>query len=1183
MSTETEVQQVVRAGTRKESKKKGQDRSEAGLIKRFKGDGFRYRAKLIGVDEVSAARGDKLCQDSMMKLKGIAAAARSKGEHKQRIFLTISFGGIKIFDEKTGAMQHHHAVHEVSYIAKDITDHRAFGYICGKEGNHRFVAIKTSQAAEPVILDLRDLFQLIYELKLREEKEKLAQKDKQCEQAVYQTILEEDVEDPVYQVPTSHQKEGVYDVPKSQPHVGLVVEIDEEQNKTDKTINQLDLFGDMSTPPDITSPGTPASPANALGPDAFASGVLSAQPPGRPDLFGSVPFSAAAVPTGYVTMGAVPPAVWAQQSGAQNIINPLLAGVQPTAWGQPTLFAVQQQWAPVGSPFQPTVFMSAQTPMPLQTAMFKAALSAGQPTIASHQEEKSKQKMSKEMFKDFQMAKPPTVPSRKNEQSSLSCTSDAFSSYFNKVGLAQEIDDTDDFDISQLNLTPATSNSTPSSNNSPPTSSPHQHTPSDSPHRHTPGASSQRSTPAASPHQTSPTSCCHQNTPSRSPALHPDGTAPDGQGEAESDNLSSSRVQEALVSSEAPSSADAVADSLGDSFTPQAVEPLYAQIKKRNLKSPFSCWLTYAIWNIMKIYKNMFQSVSYVLFYVALDFMQPNGYCKELTNGSNTEDFVPLIGRQQRSLRNPSEPIDCILSTWSSWSSCNPCQKKQYRYARLETPSQFGGASCDSADREEKACTGPCRSINLCEGFVCAETGRCIPRRVKCNGDDDCGDQSDEKGCRRFSYACSRETEQYWAVQHIASGYNILTGTLEGTVLDNRYYGGSCAPYYVNNIRFRKPYNLEFYSPETEGKLKLSFNEYTSFKNFTSSRFEQNEKHTSFGLNINIPTVFELGISYQSNNFKKMMQNVLKYSGTRTHLYHSYFSLQVAQFKVKPRDLMLHYDFFQRLKQLPTVYNYGEYREIFKDYGTHYISEGILGGTYEYIWAVNEKQMKEDGYTLNDAKDCAKAGFSIGAKIEGIMVVVGVKGGACDGLLDVKGDGISKSKYTEDFLIFVRGGASEHVTALAHKELPTVELMQEWGDAVEYNPEVIKFKPVPLYDLITSSTFRSASRIKANMRRALEEYLIEYSSCRCAPCHNNGVAVLQGTQCVCMCPAGFHGATCEITARENVAVDGKWSCWSPWSQCVNRERKRTRQCNNPPPENGGQMCVGDNQHITPCY
>ncbi|XP_070948596.1 disabled homolog 1 isoform X9 [Macaca nemestrina] len=331
MSTETELQVAVKTSAKKDSRKKGQDRSEATLIKRFKGEGVRYKAKLIGIDEVSAARGDKLCQDSMMKLKGVVAGARSKGEHKQKIFLTISFGGIKIFDEKTGALQHHHAVHEISYIAKDITDHRAFGYVCGKEGNHRFVAIKTAQAAEPVILDLRDLFQLIYELKQREELEKKAQKDKQCEQAVYQTILEEDVEDPVYQyivfeaghepirdpeteeniyqVPTSQKKEGVYDVPKSQPvsngysfedfeerfaaatpNRNLPTDFDEIFEAT-KAVTQLELFGDMSTPPDITSPPTPATPGDAFIPSSSQTLPASA------DVFGSVPFSTAAVPS----------------------------------------------------------------------------------------------------------------------------------------------------------------------------------------------------------------------------------------------------------------------------------------------------------------------------------------------------------------------------------------------------------------------------------------------------------------------------------------------------------------------------------------------------------------------------------------------------------------------------------------------------------------------------------------------------------------------------------------------------------------------------------------------------------------------------------------------------------------------------------------------------------------------
>ncbi|XP_059861415.1 disabled homolog 1 isoform X2 [Delphinus delphis] len=547
MSTETELQVAVKTSAKKDSRKKGQDRSEATLIKRFKGEGVRYKAKLIGIDEVSAARGDKLCQDSMMKLKGVVAGARSKGEHKQKIFLTISFGGIKIFDEKTGALQQHHAVHEISYIAKDITDHRAFGYVCGKEGNHRFVAIKTAQAAEPVILDLRDLFQLIYELKQREELEKKAQKDKQCEQAVYQTILEEDVEDPVYQyivfeaghepirdpemeeniyqVPTSQKKEGVYDVPKSQP-----------------AVTQLELFGDMSTPPDITSPPTPATPGDAFIPSSSQTLPASA------DMFGSVPFGTAAVPSGYVAMGAVLPSFWGQQPlvqqqiamGAQPAVAQVMPGAQPIAWGQPGLFpATQQPWPTVAGQFPPATFMPTQTVMPLPAAMFQGPLTplatvpaTGDSARSSPQTDKPRQKMGKEMFKDFQMAQPPPVPSRKPDQPSLTCTSEAFSSYFNKVGVAQDTDDCDDFDISQLNLTPVTS-TTPSTN-SPPTPAP------------------------------------RQSSPSKSSASHASDPTTDDIFEEGFESPSKSEEQEAPDGSQASSNSDPFGEPSGDNISPQA-------------------------------------------------------------------------------------------------------------------------------------------------------------------------------------------------------------------------------------------------------------------------------------------------------------------------------------------------------------------------------------------------------------------------------------------------------------------------------------------------------------------------------------------------------------------------------------------------------------------------------------
>uniref|UniRef100_A0A4W6CUK8 DAB adaptor protein 1a n=1 Tax=Lates calcarifer TaxID=8187 RepID=A0A4W6CUK8_LATCA len=501
MSTETELQPAVRpSSVRRDSKRKGQDRSEAALIRRFKGDGVRYKAKLIGLDEVTAARGDKLCQDSMMKLKGIAAAARSKGEHKQKVFLTVSFGGIKIFDEKSGVLQHHHAVHEISYIAKDITDHRAFGYVCGKEGNHRFVAIKTAQSAEPVILDLRDLFQLIYEIKQREEMEKKAQKDKQCEQAVYQNGHQN--------TPHHHHHHHYHDQPlqqeqtEQQQQQAVADLIDLDLGMVTQNINQLEIFGDMSTPPDITSPSTPASPANTLDP---SQGL---QPP--TELF--APFNPASVPSGYVTMGAVPPGHWSQQAfaaqtplafGVQSPLGPVaqvLPGGQPLIWGQANIFpATQQQWAAMAAgAFPPTAYLPAQPVGTLPAAMFQtltpvttvtpageshsgagASASAPSPSASSSPQHGERgKKMGKEMFKDFHLAKPPAMPSKKADQPSLAGTSEAFSTYFSRVGTAQDTDDCDDFDISQMNLTPVTS-TTPSTN-SPPTPAPRQSSPSKS-------------------------------------------------------------------------------------------------------------------------------------------------------------------------------------------------------------------------------------------------------------------------------------------------------------------------------------------------------------------------------------------------------------------------------------------------------------------------------------------------------------------------------------------------------------------------------------------------------------------------------------------------------------------------------------------------------------------------------
>ncbi|XP_026957024.1 disabled homolog 2 isoform X6 [Sagmatias obliquidens] len=473
-------QQAAPKAPSKKEKKKGTEKTDEYLLARFKGDGVKYKAKLIGIDDVPDARGDKMSQDSMMKLKGMAAAARSQGQHKQRIWVNISLSGIKIIDEKTGVIEHEHPVNKISFIARDVTDNRAFGYVCGGEGQHQFFAIKTGQQAEPLVVDLKDLFQVIYNVKKKEEEKKKMEEASKAVENGSEALMN----------------------------------LDDQACKLKLGVDQMDLFGDMSTPPDLSSPTSPAK--DLLASDIFAP-LVSEPPgqtsPGQPATIQTKPLdlfkTSAAAPVGPLGgLGGVP--VISAQTGPWNpaplvfsqsttmVPGTMMAG-QPSGfsqpivfttspavpgWNQPSSFAASASppapvvwgpsasvtpntWSstsPLGNPFQSNVFpaptVSAQPPSMLSSLLVtppQPPPRTGPPKdvssdafVALDPLGDKEVKEVKEMFKDFQLRQPPTLPARKGEQNSAG-TSSAFSNYFNnKVGIPQENADHDDFDANQL-------------------------------------------------------------------------------------------------------------------------------------------------------------------------------------------------------------------------------------------------------------------------------------------------------------------------------------------------------------------------------------------------------------------------------------------------------------------------------------------------------------------------------------------------------------------------------------------------------------------------------------------------------------------------------------------------------------------------------------------------------------
>ncbi|XP_064607234.1 disabled homolog 1-like isoform X2 [Liolophura sinensis] len=329
---------------------------------RFQGEGVNFRAKLIGVDDVESARGDKMCQESLQKLK---AAVKASGEHKQRILVNVSLEGLTLIDERTKAIEHNHAVHRISFISRDVTDNRAFGYIYGVgDGTHKFFAIKTLQAAEYLVLTLRDLFQCVYELK-KQEMEEAKSKQETGETTEGTEGGPKEGGDNIYQVPTNgapvegKEGESIYQVPGSNAPVNNtdetdtanLLDLENELQSLQEGIQQMDTFEDIfgsgsgqAPPAEGTAPksdpwGAPATstadssgfgdsfgatsnvPANNNDPfqTAFSTPSTAAQSPFSAPPAATTPFSA---PLVQMNLAAVSSSPFQSPAPAQTMAQP---------------------------------------------------------------------------------------------------------------------------------------------------------------------------------------------------------------------------------------------------------------------------------------------------------------------------------------------------------------------------------------------------------------------------------------------------------------------------------------------------------------------------------------------------------------------------------------------------------------------------------------------------------------------------------------------------------------------------------------------------------------------------------------------------------------------------------------------------------------------------------------------
>ncbi|XP_064410428.1 complement component C6 isoform X2 [Latimeria chalumnae] len=545
--------------------------------------------------------------------------------------------------------------------------------------------------------------------------------------------------------------------------------------------------------------------------------------------------------------------------------------------------------------------------------------------------------------------------------------------------------------------------------------------------------------------------------------------------------------------------------------------------------------------------------------------------------------------KEHRPCNQEACPINCQLGDFGPWSECDPCVHKQFRSRSLLRPSQFGGQDCTEQLVDWRRCfpSKLCKIEELdCKDKFFCENGRCVPNNLICNGESDCGDNSDERDCGPIRKVCNRIFESIPGVQLMGNGYNLMAGDIRGEVLDNTYYGGKCNTVRTLDVRkrFRIPENLENITFEVDNlEDDLNSEVHNSLIDMTSWASGRGLSLSSGSRSFSIPILVSSSYSSMStsySSFKKVIEASHKKDSKFIRIHKV---IATSKFKLKQRNLHLANTFLKALNNLPLDYNYELYSRIFDDFGTHYFTSGSLGGTYDLLYQYSREDLKSSGLTDSDAKECVKTEttkrFLFSKKKK-------VTQKCTRNMMSEKYEG-SFLQSSERSISLVKGGRAEYAAALAWEKdgaFPHDNVFTNWLESTKENPSVVEYELAPLLDLMKN--IPCAVTRRQNLQRALVKYLENFDPCRCAPCPNNGRPVLSGSNCMCVCQPGTYGEYCEKLAPDytSVAVDGYWSCWSSWSSCDGSfKRRRTRECNNPSPLNGGKSCTGDQIQEVDCH
>ncbi|TWW66786.1 complement component 7b [Takifugu flavidus] len=500
------------------------------------------------------------------------------------------------------------------------------------------------------------------------------------------------------------------------------------------------------------------------------------------------------------------------------------------------------------------------------------------------------------------------------------------------------------------------------------------------------------------------------------------------------------------------------------------------------------------------------------------------------------------------------QPVSCRWGQYGDWSVCDGCSSTKVRTRHFEVFAQFGGVPCSGGAIQTQSCiqTKGCPLKAGCGNRFRCTSGKCISRSLVCNGDQDCEDGLDERSCNLDGNQHSCDLDKTPPNSDlIGKGYDILTGNLRAGVINTMSFGGQCRKVFSGDhkILYRLPQNILRYN------FEVTVNNEESDESFESS--------WSYMQHIQSSALWK----YDRRKFTKEVTESKAY-----RLIILKNKVELAQFQNSaPEHLTLSEDFWKALSSLPITYDYSAYRKLFEIYGTHYFSEGSLGGQYQALLELTQDALSSTSTTNIEYERCWR-------KVKRRFFRRKIKT-VCEKLTSAVSSSHGYKNQKMPIKVDILGGNPGLKQYLSDLDLEKPEengkKYDDWASSVKDFPQIIDHKVRPLYELVKE--VECAGLKKFNLKRAMEEYLSTEHPCHCRPCLNNGQPLLIGSECHCVCRLGTSGQACQIgsvVGEEPGVTHGGWSCWSSWGSCTGGRRTRTRNCNNPTPSRGGANCVG---------